>query len=81
MEIITGKLNRTVPFTTSHQTANHHAVRQSFYGKLYVFPIESAFEYSLLSIKWFPHFALVFWSRILRLNRTIPYTTFHQMVN
>ena len=54
MEIITGKLNRTVPFTTSHQTANHHAVRQSFYGKLYVFPIESAFEYSLLSVdvKW-----------------------------
>ena len=28
-------------------------VSQSFGGKLYVLPIESAFEYSLLSIKWF----------------------------
>ena len=42
-------------------------VSQSFGGKLYVLPIESAFEYSLLSIKWSK-------------NRTIPCTTFHQMV-
>ena len=38
--------NRTISITTSHQTANHHAARQSVDGKLYVFPIESAFKYS-----------------------------------
>ena len=40
------RLNRTIPYTTFHQMVNHVVVCQSFDGKLYVFPIESAFEYS-----------------------------------
>ena len=40
------RLNRTISITTIHQMVNHFVVCQSFDGKLYVFPIESAFRYS-----------------------------------